>query len=117
MSERLEHYVNKAPFDPQRPEQMSPEMERYYMASQWRIMWWKFRRHRLAVIAGAVLLVMYFSILISEFLAPYNLGKAPINHQCLAVPADHDVAGFEVAMQYTTAVGILDRLADIDKSP
>ena len=52
---------------------MTPEMERYYMASQWRIMWWKFRRHRLAVIAGAVLLVMYLSILISELLAPYSL--------------------------------------------
>ncbi len=73
MSERLEHYVNSAPFDPYRVETMTPEMERYYMASQWRIMWWKFRRHRLAVAAGAVLLVMYLSVMICEFLAPYNL--------------------------------------------
>jgi peptide/nickel transport system permease protein len=36
-------------------------------------MWWKFRRHRLAVISGAVLAVLYASILVSEFLAPYNL--------------------------------------------
>ena len=75
MSERVEHYVNTMPFDPYRVETMTPEMERYYMASQWRIMWWKFRRHRLAVIAGAVLAVMYFSILICEFLAPYNLSS------------------------------------------
>ena len=73
MSERLEHYVNSAPFDPYRVETMTPEMERYYMASQWRIMWWKFRRHRLAVAAGAVLLVMYLSVMICEVLAPYNL--------------------------------------------
>ena len=73
MSERLEHYVNSAPFDPYRVETMTPEMERYYMASQWRIMWWKFRRHRLAVAAGAVLLVMYLSVMFCEFLAPYNL--------------------------------------------
>jgi peptide/nickel transport system permease protein len=73
MSERLEHYVNSAPFDPYRVEKMTPEMERYYMASQWRIMWWKFRRHRLAVAAGAVLFVMYLSVVISEVLAPYNL--------------------------------------------
>ncbi len=73
MNERVEHYVNAMPFDPYRVETMTPEMERYYMASQWRIMWWKFRRHRLAVIAGAVLAVMYVSILICEFLAPYNL--------------------------------------------
>jgi len=73
MSERIEHYVNPTPFDPYRVEAMTPEMERYYMASQWRIMWWKFRRHRLAVIAAFVLLVMYVSILIGEFLSPYNL--------------------------------------------
>ena len=73
MSERLEHYVNSAPFDPYRVETMTPEMERYYMASQWRIMWWKFQRHRLAVAAGAVLLVMYLSVMICEVLAPYNL--------------------------------------------
>jgi peptide/nickel transport system permease protein len=36
-------------------------------------MWWKFRRHRLAVISGWFLLFMYGSILISEFIAPYNL--------------------------------------------
>ena len=35
MSERLAHYVNPAPFDPDRIEKMTPEMERYYMASQW----------------------------------------------------------------------------------
>ena len=75
MSERVEHFVNETPFDPYRVEAMTPEMERYYMASQWRIMWWKFRRHRLAVIAGAVLLVMYASILVCEFLAPYNLAS------------------------------------------
>ena len=73
MSERMAHYVNETPFDPYRVEAMTPEMERYYMASQWRIMWWKFRRHRLAVIAGVILLVMYLSIIICEFLAPYNL--------------------------------------------
>ena len=36
-------------------------------------MWWKFRRHRLAVISGWFLVIMYGSILISEFIAPYNL--------------------------------------------
>jgi peptide/nickel transport system permease protein len=69
----IEHYVNPAPFDPHRIERMTPEMERYYMAPQWRLVWWKFRRHRLAVVSGLILLAFYLSILISEFLAPYNL--------------------------------------------
>lgn len=69
----MEHYVNKAEFDPNRIVTLSPEQERYYMASQWQLMWWKLKRHRLAVISGAFLLFVYFSILISEAIAPYNL--------------------------------------------
>ena len=37
------------------------------------MMWWRFRRHRLAVWSGAIVLALYASILVSEFLAPYNL--------------------------------------------
>ncbi|WP_207062756.1 ABC transporter permease [Motiliproteus sp. SC1-56] len=68
-----EHYVNPAPFDPHRIERMSPEQEKYYMASQWRLMWWRFKQHRLALFCGVLLLFMYASILICEFLAPYAL--------------------------------------------
>lgn len=69
----IPHRVSTAPFDPYSVEEMSAEQERYYMASQWRMMWWKFLRHRVAVISGAILLVMYASILIVEWLSPYNL--------------------------------------------
>ncbi|WP_083533494.1 ABC transporter permease [Bosea sp. WAO] len=51
---------------------MSPEQERVYLASQLQLMWWKFRRHKLAVISGVIILVMYASIVICEFLAPYH---------------------------------------------
>ena len=67
------HFVNKAPFDPNATEKLTPEQERYYMATQWQLMWWKLKRHRLAMISGAVLALMYFSVIISEFLAPYSL--------------------------------------------
>ncbi len=69
----LPHYVSAAPFDPYLDERMTPAQERFYMASEWRMVWWKLRRHRVAVAAGAVLLIMYLSILICEFLAPYGL--------------------------------------------
>ncbi|MEZ5666857.1 MAG: ABC transporter permease [Alphaproteobacteria bacterium] len=52
---------------------MSPEMQRYYMASQWTMMWWKLRRHKLAVISGLFLGLLYLSCLFSEMLAPYAL--------------------------------------------
>ena len=53
----LEHFVSKAPFDPHTVETLTAKQERFYMASQWQMMWWKFRRHHLAVVAGVFLLV------------------------------------------------------------
>ena len=70
---RTPHFVSKEPFDPFSIEELTPEQERYFLASQWRMTWWRLRRHRLAVVSGAVLLVLYASIAVSEFLAPYNL--------------------------------------------
>jgi len=70
---RLEHWVSDAPFDPHSIERLSAEQERYYLASQWQMMWWRLRRHRLAVVSGTILLLMYLSILVSEVIAPYNL--------------------------------------------
>jgi peptide/nickel transport system permease protein len=69
----MEHYVSAEPFDPQSVEALSAEQERFYMASQWRMMWWRFKRHRLAVWSAAIIMVMYASILVSEILAPYEL--------------------------------------------
>ena len=69
----LQHYVSIAPFDLQSVEAMTPEQSKVYQASQLRLMWWKFRRHRLAVVSGIFLAALYFGILICEFLAPYNL--------------------------------------------
>ena len=69
----IPRYVNEEPWDPQSVEVLTPAQERFYLASQWRLMWWKFRRHKLAVFSGVLLLLTFFSILISEILAPYNL--------------------------------------------
>jgi peptide/nickel transport system permease protein len=80
VSAKLEHYVATDPFEPQAAETLTPEQERFYRASQWQIMWWKFRRHRIAVIAGAILLAFYASILVSEILAPYNLHTRDTTH-------------------------------------
>ena len=47
--------------------------ESYYLASQWQMMWWKFRRHRLALIAGPGLLCIYLLALFADFVAPYGV--------------------------------------------
>ena len=76
----LAHYVSREPFDPHAVEAMTPEQERYFMASQWRMMWWKLCRHHLAVVSGAILLLFYLSVLVSEFLAPYHLHSRDVFH-------------------------------------
>jgi len=68
----IPHTVSSEPFDPYSVEQLSPEQERYFLASQWKMMWWRFLRHRLAVISGVFLLLLYSAILVCEFLAPYG---------------------------------------------
>jgi len=71
--EPLPHYVSKVPFDPMSVEAMSVGQARFYQASQWRLMWWRLLRHRVAVASGFLLLALYATTLVSEFLAPYAL--------------------------------------------
>ncbi|PSH68188.1 peptide ABC transporter permease [Phyllobacterium brassicacearum] len=69
----LQHYVSTAPFDPMSVEVMTDEQAKIHLASQTRLMWWKFKRHKLALASGIFLLLLYGMIIIAEFLAPYNL--------------------------------------------
>ena len=61
---------------PRRParRETTPVDERYFVASQWRMMWRKLVRHRLAVIAAAVLAVAYLVAGFAEFVAPAAAG-------------------------------------------
>ena len=49
---------------------MADRAEQYYLATQWQLMWRKFRRHRLALLGGGVLLVFYLFALLAQFVAP-----------------------------------------------
>ncbi len=69
----MKHYVCDEPFDAQSIEKLTPEQEAVFLASQKKLMWWKFKRHKLAVICGAFLALMYLTTIFSEILAPYAL--------------------------------------------
>ncbi|WP_319484221.1 ABC transporter permease [uncultured Cohaesibacter sp.] len=45
---------------------------KYYSASQWTLIWWRFRRHRAAMVAATVLLLMALLGAFAEFVAPYG---------------------------------------------
>ncbi len=40
------------------------------VASQWKLMWWKFRRHKAAMLSGIVVLLFYIAAIFCEFFAP-----------------------------------------------
>jgi len=44
----------------------------YYSATQWQLIWWRFRRHRSGLVAAILLLLMVFVSLFAEFFAPYS---------------------------------------------
>jgi len=46
--------------------------EAFYTATQLQLMWWKFRRHRLAIFGTVVLAIFLFIMLFCEFLSPYG---------------------------------------------
>ena len=44
------------------------------VASQWQLMWWKFRKHRMAMAGGVVTLIIYAIAIFVEFLSPSSPG-------------------------------------------
>lgn len=49
--------------------------ERYYLASQWQLMWRKFKKHKLALFGGSILIIFYISAIFCEFFSPYDIYK------------------------------------------
>jgi peptide/nickel transport system permease protein len=49
--------------------------ESFYRAGQWQLVWWKFRRHKLAQIAMVVLGIFYIIAVFAEFISPHDPQK------------------------------------------
>jgi peptide/nickel transport system permease protein len=43
--------------------------KRIFVASQWQLMWWRFRKHILAMVGTVILIAFYGAALTAEFLA------------------------------------------------
>lgn len=77
--DKPEHYVNPKGFDPNVVETLTKEQERYYQAAQWKIIWWKFRKHKLAVVSVVVLFFFYLCVPFAEMIAPYPVAKRNVD--------------------------------------
>ncbi|MDI7275882.1 MAG: hypothetical protein QME94_07875, partial [Anaerolineae bacterium] len=55
-----------------RGESKEARKERFYRAGQWQLVWWRFRRHKLAQTAAVVLSAFYIVAAFAEFLSPHD---------------------------------------------
>src|SRR5512138_2887918 len=43
-----------------------------FVAPQWKLVWWKFRKHKMAMLSGIILTLIYLVALFADFLAPFD---------------------------------------------
>jgi peptide/nickel transport system permease protein len=52
--------------------EISEQEDRAFYATQSQLIWWKFRKHKLAVISSVLLLLLFLSAIFADFVAPYG---------------------------------------------
>jgi len=53
-------------------EQTQEVEAKVYVAPQWKLVWWKFRKHKVALFCGIVIIFIYLVALLADFLAPFD---------------------------------------------
>src|SRR3954454_3909881 len=74
------HYVNPAPFNQKVHEELTAEEDRFYRASSLTLIWWKFKRHRVALASAIFLGLLYLSLPFVEIIAPYGIAQRNGDH-------------------------------------
>lgn len=63
----------EVPITPPAPE--AEQEAKVFVAPQWQLIWWKFRKHKLAVISAVVVILIYLVAIFTEFLSPVDPTK------------------------------------------
>ncbi|MGH2562206.1 MAG: ABC transporter permease [Thermomicrobiales bacterium] len=94
------------------------------IASQWQLMWWKFRRHRLAMVCGVVVVLFYLVAIFVELIAPYtpttqearNAYHPPTRMHFFDADGDFHVRPFVYGTTSTRDLETLDLVFEADTS-
>lgn len=62
-------YAPEASVRPDGPVTAEKETQTY-LASQWMLVWWKFRKHKVALVSGIIIALIYLVAILAEFLTP-----------------------------------------------
>lgn len=63
----------KSPSSVDKDQERKAVAERMYTASQGQLIFWRFRKHRLAIIALVILVLLYLGAIFAGFISPYRL--------------------------------------------
>ena len=72
--EEQDNWHDDEPFD---EGSFKAEDEKIFVASYWQLMWWKFRKHRMAMVSAVIIVLLYLVAVFAEFVAPYNPDPHP----------------------------------------
>lgn len=92
------------------PEELGKSSRDLDAAPQWKLVWWRFRRHRLAVVATVVLFFMYLVALLAGFVAPHNTSTFSAEHSYQPPQRVHVSAEHGLYVHPTTATTDLETL-------
>ncbi|MEM6619441.1 MAG: ABC transporter permease [Pseudomonadota bacterium] len=78
MTYRPDHFVDPMPYDaaPELSKLDRPDLD----AASWRLIWRKFRRHKLGLISGIFLLLSYLLLPFAGFISPYTPNERNADH-------------------------------------
>ncbi|HEX9572056.1 MAG TPA: ABC transporter permease [Burkholderiales bacterium] len=76
------------------PLSAAAEEQRVFVASQWQLMWWRFKKHRLAVISGVVVIGFYLVVVGADFLAYSDPDASEAQRSLMPPQAIHWFAGW-----------------------
>ena len=82
--------------------------EGIYVASQWQLMWWRLRRHRIAMAAAVVLSLFYMVVIGAEFLATSNPRASEANRGYISPKAIHWFDGWKFSPYVYPLSGVRD---------
>ena len=74
---------------PVEEEDLQKAGEKVYVAPPWKLMWWRFRKHKMALVCSVILIVFYFVAIFCEFVAPYDPDQAMIQFKQVPPTAIH----------------------------
>jgi len=82
--------------------------ERVSVASNWKLVWWRFRKNRLAVASGVVLILFYVVVLVPGFFATHDPEATEAYRAFIPVPGIHLRDAGKLRLSVPSVVGARD---------